>query len=187
MAVTVAGLSAAAMNASYFLSNTLDYGAGSTLTGSDNASLPDTVDGTFGNDTLKGGYGADSLNGDQDNDQLYGDSGNDHLFGYTGLDTVYGGDGNDYIEGEADADQLRGDKGNDTIYGGAGEGKRPLMMPARVPDGIAAGKAFSISSSKTSPSFASLDQIRRLPTAPALASRTSVSLPYDRVAAMRLA
>lgn len=125
----------------FFLSNTLDYGTGSTIYGT---SGNDTIFGTSGNDTiyceagndaamggtgndliygwtqndsLWGGYGQDMLFGDDGNDALNGDGGNDSLYGGTGADAMLGGDGNDYLSGDAGADTLNGGKGNDYVLG----------------------------------------------------------------------
>lgn len=102
------GTTAASVTAAYFLSNTLDYGAGVTEYGSSTA---DTITGSSGNDAYYANEGNDSVNG-------Y--TGNDTLWGWTGNDTLYGSYGNDSIGGDQDNDLLYGDGGNDTIDGGDG-------------------------------------------------------------------
>lgn len=136
--VTLNGVSHTAINASYFISNTLEYGAGSGIAGSNDTTKPDTIYGTSGNDTvwanagndkaygqtgrdiLYGGDGNDSLWGGYGHDSLYGDAGNDSLLGEGGDDALYGGMGNDELSGGLGNDKAYGGDGNDTIFGDKG-------------------------------------------------------------------
>lgn len=109
--VTLAGIAAASVDATYFLSNTLDYGAGSGFGGSDDPLLPDTITASSGNDTVWANSG---------DDVVFGETGNDTLYGWFGNDSLNGGYGADLLTGDQDDDQLNGGGGNDQLFGGTG-------------------------------------------------------------------
>jgi len=111
------GVTASSIDATYFLSNTLDYGTGSTYNGTSGV---DTIIGSQANDTINGGNGADALLGWMGNDEIHGGSGNDTITGGYGADTIYGDDGDDYLAGEGGNDLIIGGNGSDYIDGGAG-------------------------------------------------------------------
>jgi Ca2+-binding RTX toxin-like protein len=67
--------------------------------GSDEADIPDSLEGTVGPDQLFGGAGNDSLAGLGGNDFLDGGAGNDMLSGGDGDDTLDGGGGEDVLNG----------------------------------------------------------------------------------------
>ncbi|MCI5049329.1 MAG: M10 family metallopeptidase C-terminal domain-containing protein, partial [Rickettsiales bacterium] len=145
--VTLEGVTHTAIDATYFLSNTLDYGTGTGFGGSDDPNLPDSIYGGagddtvwansgddlavgetgndlfygwLGDDTFYGGYGEDTLNGDDGADLLSGGQGNDLVQGGNGDDSVYGAEGDDSVNGNDGADRVFGDEGNDYVLGGNG-------------------------------------------------------------------
>ena len=111
---------------------------GTTLTLTDAAASPVTVDSAIkvidassrknaiqitGNDlnnTIKGGTGSDTLIGSDGNDSLFGGKGNDILSGGAGKDLLIGYKGNDSLNGHTGNDTLDGGSGKDTLIGGAG-------------------------------------------------------------------
>jgi Ca2+-binding RTX toxin-like protein len=124
--VTLSGLTASQIGASYFISNTLNYGTGVTVNGTSGA---DTLGGGAANDIYNGNDGADSISSWTGNDSITGGNGNDTLYGSYGQDTVLGGDnadsvfgdaGNDSLSGDANADTIHGGDGSDTVLGGTG-------------------------------------------------------------------
>lgn len=117
--VSLQGVATSQVNASYFLSNTLNYGAGVTFYG--DTVLGDTIVGTSANDAYYGNQGNDSINGGTGNDTIYGWTDSDTLHGSYGQDFIGGDQGNDYLSGEGGNDTLDGGTGNDSMYGGGGD------------------------------------------------------------------
>lgn len=142
--LNASGIGSGRLTIADFLSDTLSYGAGTTINGGSNADSisgtigddllfgnggddlvsgdtgRDTIWGWTGADTLNGGYGDDVIGGDQDNDLLNGGSGDDALHGDVGADALNGGDGNDALVGGAGADAIDGGGGTDTAgYSGS--------------------------------------------------------------------
>lgn len=135
----------------YFLSNTMDYGAGETVSGTSGADTifgtfaddvysgnadadiingytgDDTISGGAGNDTLDGSYGADSISGDGDADVLYGNGGNDTLDGGSGNDTLNGGAGNDSMLGGTNDDTYVVEDAGDVVTENSSEGTDSVL------------------------------------------------------------
>lgn len=115
--VNLSGINSSQIDVTYFLSNTLDYGAGVTVNGTASA---DTLGGGWHNDTYNGNDGADSISSWTGNDSVTGGNGNDTLSGSYGQDTIYGGNDNDSVLGDTGNDSLNGDAGDDRLYGNDG-------------------------------------------------------------------
>ena len=111
------GYKASDITTEFFISNTLDYGAGQNLSGTSGA---DSLTGTYANDTISGLGGNDSMAGGLGRDYFYGGAGNDTLWGEYGNDALYGDADNDVLWGGAANDTLDGGNGNDTMHGEAG-------------------------------------------------------------------
>ncbi|MBN8542831.1 MAG: hypothetical protein J0M34_01035 [Alphaproteobacteria bacterium] len=99
--IVLQGITATNITNSYFLSNHITYGSGSTYNGTGSAETingsvgADLIYGYAGNDTINGGLGNDYILGGDNNDSLQGFYGNDELDGGNGADTLNGGSGVD--------------------------------------------------------------------------------------------
>ncbi len=80
----------------------------------------DTINAGNGNDTVNGGDGNDVISGGNGDDVVFGGRGNDTVDGGNGNDTIDGGDGNDNLSGGNNDDIISGGNGNDTVDGGNG-------------------------------------------------------------------
>ena len=100
------------------------------LSGADNTTVWDYIEGGADDDVIQGLAGDDKLIGDDcpwmalgvltGNDLIYGGDGEDFICGGSGDDTLYGDAGKDEMDGQLDEDVLHGGSGDDVMSGGAG-------------------------------------------------------------------